>query len=829
MAPFDLQKRGNVFERANHLNPLGSNPIDVFAVPRAWYSQRPQRGGLTPDVAPPRVPPPPLPSESRVEIPFWQRPPPTVRLSPSRSKANAVPAWQILRGFQPSEISPIAEEFPLPQSGLLRRSKSHLWRPETKESAIALTIGHPAARNKPTTEVRQEPLTFFEAAEAGISHRSYSRPLPPLPKPIQALPERSSSLKRHPDIAMHPQLTSGSPAEPQTPVKLQKPGILKKYPATGSHVHTLSDTSVKPKRYATLRKSPGPDSQKQLVSDPATKSEKSSNFRKSTFAGFQRHIVSELPVKSAIMPSSVDKQQDDKQLELPTTEVAVKPERSSSFDKSPANSPAVQASFSLQVHKKRQSNISPPCPPSSPSSVHTPEKKASDEMPPRTPERQIRKQDWNQDESSIEPMSMSTLILDTSPDEEDYRSSSSSTVGSFVIQDGGIGPSLRKVDRLVRQLVEDDKSGKRELHRTRKVVVQGSWVDVPNASRMMSAVIVPHKRSRTNVGEPMDKGMRVREKRRVSDLRKRAKSSRENILEDDEAAEKEETAQTEPTKSIGGGPPQTPSKCPRRAEEIAISFIILILSKLEVLEEMSWVTALPFSAALWGAMPTNSLRTLTLDLFKYFEADSDVLDSVPPIQLEGLRAFSQMYSLTVTGMLESYQKEIWEAVWCFPHLKRLELRMAIAPDIRRPPEPWSRIENDWTTKKPTEVTEAYHGENGRGTIHTDIGYGQYLDALVMRRARHAMVKGQSPVRISIEMLALSGFVVDSQPFYGIFNPRTLHTIEFTQDCIDAGFYLHPEMMGRTRIRIPKGDDLLHPKEARMYKASDVKVISLPKR
>ena len=57
-------------------------------------------------------------------------------------------------------------------------------------------------------------------------------------------------------------------------------------------------------------------------------------------------------------------------------------------------------------------------------------------------------------------------------------------------------------------------------------------------------------------------------------------------------------------------------------------------------------------------------------------------DGISPNQdLSRLREFRELRSLAVRGIIESHQKMIWEAVWNLPHLRKLDMRMAIGPDV----------------------------------------------------------------------------------------------------------------------------------------------------
>lgn len=60
------------------------------------------------------------------------------------------------------------------------------------------------------------------------------------------------------------------------------------------------------------------------------------------------------------------------------------------------------------------------------------------------------------------------------------------------------------------------------------------------------------------------------------------------------------------------------------------------------------------------------------------ETANDMLDV---IQMAPLSEFRSLRSLSITGMMQSYQKYIWPAVWLNPDLEELELGMALPPCI----------------------------------------------------------------------------------------------------------------------------------------------------
>jgi hypothetical protein len=65
-------------------------------------------------------------------------------------------------------------------------------------------------------------------------------------------------------------------------------------------------------------------------------------------------------------------------------------------------------------------------------------------------------------------------------------------------------------------------------------------------------------------------------------------------------------------------------------------------------------------------------------------------------QLRPLIEFHKLRVLRLTGMLKSYQRIIWQAVWLNPQLTTLELEMAVELNIKKPgPRGWKPISDGW--------------------------------------------------------------------------------------------------------------------------------------
>ncbi|KAL2010850.1 hypothetical protein VTN00DRAFT_3568 [Thermoascus crustaceus] len=204
----------------------------------------------------------------------------------------------------------------------------------------------------------------------------------------------------------------------------------------------------------------------------------------------------------------------------------------------------------------------------------------------------------------------------------------------------------------------------------------------------------------------------------------------------------------------------------------------------------------------------RGLDTLCLDLFWPVREDSqqqeqqnaenlendmlDIEDLAPLCSFRGLRV------LKLTGMMQSYQKYIWQTAWLNVDLEELDLEMILEPCIRRNFDgDWPFVKGDWQPRMMgADPPPVYHGNDGDGTLDRDIGIGEYLDKNIIEAARIlASTMGPTRNRLSIVSLTLTGFVVDADPFYLWFNPGRLRRIHFKNDCVDAGFCLPQSMRG----------------------------------
>ena len=82
------------------------------------------------------------------------------------------------------------------------------------------------------------------------------------------------------------------------------------------------------------------------------------------------------------------------------------------------------------------------------------------------------------------------------------------------------------------------------------------------------------------------------------------------------------------------------------------------------------------------------------------------------------------------------------------------------------------------------------GDDGEGMLHENYGFGEYLDVKAIKAAyKETIALGVNLRYLPIVNFVLAGFVVDACPFVRYFNPMRLRKIQFTRDCIDAGFVL----------------------------------------
>ncbi|KAK2733665.1 hypothetical protein FQN57_002062 [Myotisia sp. PD_48] len=203
---------------------------------------------------------------------------------------------------------------------------------------------------------------------------------------------------------------------------------------------------------------------------------------------------------------------------------------------------------------------------------------------------------------------------------------------------------------------------------------------------------------------------------------------------------------------------------------------------------------------------------------------------MPLEELLPLCNFRNLRCLKLTGMMQSYQKYIWQTVWLNPGLEELELEMGLEPCIRRTfNADWPSIKGDWVVRPADEPSGMYYGDGGTGSLDRRVGIGEYLDKVAIEEARErAEPMGCTLERLPVVQISLTGFVIDSDPFFQWFNPHRLRIINFKNDCVDAGFTLPRFMTEHVIVSWPN-----HLEEyaawAKCIKPSEIKRIDLEKK
>lgn len=110
--------------------------------------------------------------------------------------------------------------------------------------------------------------------------------------------------------------------------------------------------------------------------------------------------------------------------------------------------------------------------------------------------------------------------------------------------------------------------------------------------------------------------------------------------------------------------------------------------------------------AVWSCISRNR-RELGLDTFwATDERPAPEGETILPIEsLAPLCEFRNLRVLKLTGMVQSYQKYIWQAAWLNTELEELEVEMILPPRLRRGfMGKWPYIKGGW------ELRTAHYGE-----------------------------------------------------------------------------------------------------------------------
>ncbi|KAF2205854.1 hypothetical protein GQ43DRAFT_427662 [Delitschia confertaspora ATCC 74209] len=224
----------------------------------------------------------------------------------------------------------------------------------------------------------------------------------------------------------------------------------------------------------------------------------------------------------------------------------------------------------------------------------------------------------------------------------------------------------------------------------------------------------------------------------------------------------------------------------------AVGFVCKLIKGFPYLHELTWISGLPFTEAVWKVLPHN-LKKLVIDVSSPVQLD--VTDANHEICLSSeemtpLVNYTNLEELRILGMRSSYQSIIWETVYrskCT--MKVLDLQMAAEPLVRQ--EGWIKAYDVVGLNVPKDKANAYkydgftRGLDGKGLLHYKYGTGEYLDDLCIRKARIASGLDRNQP-IPLVRLKLNGFVVDNLPFGKEGELRTVSLLYCGNNCIDAG-------------------------------------------
>lgn len=109
--------------------------------------------------------------------------------------------------------------------------------------------------------------------------------------------------------------------------------------------------------------------------------------------------------------------------------------------------------------------------------------------------------------------------------------------------------------------------------------------------------------------------------------------------------------------------------------------------------------------ATWNHLPKD-LTALGIDVFWPVKEGQDVEENMLNVEeMAPLCQFRNLRVLKITGMMQSYQKYIWQAAWLNTDLEELELGMALEPRIRRrASKRWPYIKGGWM------LDQSHHSE-----------------------------------------------------------------------------------------------------------------------
>ncbi|KAF2270893.1 hypothetical protein CC78DRAFT_573254 [Lojkania enalia] len=218
-----------------------------------------------------------------------------------------------------------------------------------------------------------------------------------------------------------------------------------------------------------------------------------------------------------------------------------------------------------------------------------------------------------------------------------------------------------------------------------------------------------------------------------------------------------------------------------------VATICRVTEKLSGLKEVTWISTLPFTDAVWGVLPTN-LTKLVVDIGKPVRLNATDSHREIYISQDGMKPLvhlNKLEELRIFGMRDSFQSIIWETVYNNKsdnkYMRVLDLQMASRPLVRE--EVWRQAKDVGGLTVAQDEDQSYKGIDGKGILHHSYGHGEYLDDLCMRRARIAANLHET-LPLPLWCLRLDGFVVDHLPFELELSQIVL--LSCGENCVDAG-------------------------------------------
>ncbi|KAH8723897.1 hypothetical protein GQ44DRAFT_740652 [Phaeosphaeriaceae sp. PMI808] len=221
----------------------------------------------------------------------------------------------------------------------------------------------------------------------------------------------------------------------------------------------------------------------------------------------------------------------------------------------------------------------------------------------------------------------------------------------------------------------------------------------------------------------------------------------------------------------------------------AIASIKILMGKMRNLQELTWVSQLPFTAALWEVLPLT-LTKIVLDLGEPVRIEHNGEDLykayIAPEDITPLQLQTKLKELRLFRVRDSMQSIVWETIFrntSDTGMLVLDIQMAVMPMVRS--KQWLEANNVTGLNVPLEESEemGYKGLDGRGVLHYSMGTGEYLDSYCIRKARIASgLEETTP--LPLWCLKLDGFVIDNLPFEKELSRIILLTCG--EKCIDGG-------------------------------------------